>query len=92
MRSMSSKAGIALPLVLLLTAVLSLTLFTVITSLGGLRRETARVQRAALSAFAPSFGGGTNEIQRNIIGERTLGLPREPGNDNDIAFRDLRRS
>lgn len=47
MRPMSSKAGIALPLVLLLTAVLSLTLFTVITSLGGLRRETARVQRAA---------------------------------------------
>jgi alkylation response protein AidB-like acyl-CoA dehydrogenase len=55
-------------------------------------RDHARVQRAALSAFAPSFGGGTNEIQRNIIGERTLGLPREPGNDNDIAFRDLRRS
>ncbi len=55
-------------------------------------RENGRVQRAGLSAFAPSFGGGTNEIQRNIIGERNLGLPREPGNDNDIPFKELRRS
>jgi alkylation response protein AidB-like acyl-CoA dehydrogenase len=54
--------------------------------------EHGRVQRAGLSSFVPSLGGGTNEIQRNIIGERTLGLPREPGNDNDVPFRELRRS
>jgi alkylation response protein AidB-like acyl-CoA dehydrogenase len=54
--------------------------------------DHGRVQRAGLSSFMPSLGGGTNEIQRNIIGERTLGLPREPGNDNDVPFRELRRS
>jgi alkylation response protein AidB-like acyl-CoA dehydrogenase len=40
--------------------------------------ELAPVQRAALSSFVPSIGGGTNEIQRTLIAERSLGLPREP--------------
>jgi alkylation response protein AidB-like acyl-CoA dehydrogenase len=53
---------------------------------------TSEVQRTALTAFVPSLGGGTNEIQRNIIGERALGLPREPAVDADVPFRDLRRS
>ncbi|MDO8361679.1 MAG: acyl-CoA dehydrogenase family protein [Actinomycetota bacterium] len=60
--------------------------------MGGETFEGARIQRAALASPVPSLGGGTNEIQRNIIGEQALGLPREPSDDNVIPFRELRRS
>ena len=47
------------------------------------------VQEVTVFSPAPAIYGGTDQVQRNIIGERVLGLPKEPGPPKETPFREL---
>ncbi len=49
-------------------------------------------QSELLNRYTVSIGGGTNEVQRNNLAERALGLPREPQNDHLVPWKEVRRS
>jgi alkylation response protein AidB-like acyl-CoA dehydrogenase len=56
--------------------------------------EEVRLDNAGthwLGSRVHSLAGGSNEMQRNIISERLLGLPREPTSDRDVPFSEVLR-
>ena len=66
----------------------SVTEIEVLTGIDGL----GEIVESAIFASAPPIYGGSDQIQRNILGERVLGLPREPGDDRNVPFKDLRKN
>ena len=61
------------------------------TLLGGEDLDEAWRQ-AFLGQWSSRIGGGTDQIQGNVIAERVLGLPRDARPDKDVPFRELARA
>jgi alkylation response protein AidB-like acyl-CoA dehydrogenase len=52
----------------------------------------AGITAQALMAQAPPIYGGTDQIQLNVIGERALGMPKEPRDDHLKPFNEVPRN
>jgi alkylation response protein AidB-like acyl-CoA dehydrogenase len=52
---------------------------------------TSRRAQQFLGQWGSKLGGGTDQVQRNIVGERILGLPGDIRADKDVAFKNIPR-
>jgi alkylation response protein AidB-like acyl-CoA dehydrogenase len=52
--------------------------------------QAGDLQTQVLTSLQAGIAGGTDEIQRNIIGDRVLGLPRDVSVDKGVPFKELR--
>ena len=62
-----------------------------------MRRDVPRggaftIQRSFVASPGIAIAGGTDQIQRNIIGDRVLGLPREPSVDRGVPWSETLRN
>jgi alkylation response protein AidB-like acyl-CoA dehydrogenase len=53
--------------------------------------EAQRITYGYLRSRGDTIAGGTSEVQRNNIAERTLGLPKDPSSDVSLPWRDIPR-
>lgn len=51
--------------------------------------DGGRWQMSFLTQWASRIGGGTDQVQRNTVGEKVLALPPEPRPDKGVPFRDI---